>query len=256
MWPYPILESIYMPQSLEISIILPAHNEAENLPSLLKKITTKAKDLRWDYEIIVVNDGSTDNTQEIIKRSRSSQVKLINHITNYGYGAALCSGFKLASKKWVFFTDADGQFDFNEIDKLLALMEKADIIAGFRANRHDPLIRRLNALIFNIAISILFQLKIKDIDCAFKLIKKEVLDKAHPKAAGALINTELLYKAKKMGYTIIQTPVNHYPRIHGKQSGANISVILRAIKELFLFRITGELKSSTQIIDSKILPIK
>ena len=113
-----------------------------------------------------------------------------------------------------------------------------DLVIGYRKNRQDHFTRKLNAGIFKLAVNILFGLFVKDIDCAFKLIKKEVIEKVNLESNGALINTELLVRAKRLGYKIKQIPVSHYPRLKGEQSGASIKVVLRAVKEIILFRLT------------------
>lgn len=230
---------------IQLSIILPAHNEAGNLPELIKKITDCMRELAWDYEVIIVNDGSTDGSEEVIENLQiDSRIKAVHHPKNRGYGAALRSGFSAATKEWIFFMDADGQFDIKEISRLAEYLDEADMIIGYRKNRQDHLVRKLNAQIFNLAVNILFGLWIRDIDCAFKLIKKEIVERADLESDGALINTELLVRAKKLGYKIKQIPVSHYSRLSGEQSGANIKVILRAVKEILLFRLTGRTVSS------------
>jgi glycosyltransferase involved in cell wall biosynthesis len=229
-----------------LSIVLPAYNEAGNLPGLIGEISAHLRNKDIDYEIIIVNDGSRDNSKDVIQslKTASSHVVGVEHETNKGYGAAVRSGFNAATKEWVFFTDSDRQFNFSEIEKLLEIKDSADIIAGYRYNRQDPFIRKLNAGIFNLAIDVLFWLWVRDIDCAFKLIRREVIQKANLESNGALINSELLVRAKRMGYKIKQVPVTHLPRKHGKQTGANIKVILRAVKEVLLFRITGRTVAS------------
>lgn len=226
---------------IQLSIVLPAHNEAGNLPELIKEITDCMRELAWDYEVIIVNDGSTDGSREIIENLQKSDghIKAVHHSKNRGYGAALRSGFSAATKELIFFMDSDRQFDIKEISKLAERLSEADMVIGYRKNRQDHLIRKLNAGIFNLAVNVLFGLWVKDIDCAFKLMKKEIVDRADLESSGALINTELLVKTKRLGYKIKQTPVSHYPRLSGEQSGANIKVILRAVKEILLFRLTG-----------------
>ncbi len=227
--------------SLRLSIVLPVLNEAGNLPGLIQEITNHMRALVWEYEIILINDGSTDGSKEIIEGLRKSDdhIRTVHHPKNRGYGAALRSGFSAATKEWLFFMDSDRQFDIKEISQLAEHLHEADLIIGYRERRQDHFIRRLNAAIFNFTVNALFNLWVKDIDCAFKLMKREVADRAHLESNGALINTELLVRAKKLGYRIKQVPVSHYPRLSGKQSGANIRVILRAMKEILLFRLTG-----------------
>ncbi len=232
---------------MEISIVLPAHNEEDNLPRSVSATVQCMESLGWDYEIIIVNDGSSDSTQSIIEKFQSNNflIKSAHHPVNRGYGAALRSGFAIAQKRWIFFMDSDLQFNIQEISKLAPYIEEDDLVIGYRKNRQDHIIRKINAAIFGFAVNALFGLWLRDIDCAFKLIKKEVIDRAHLESNGALINTELLVRAKKMNYRIKQIPVTHYPRLVGSSSGASIKVILRAVREILLFRLTGHTVSKT-----------
>ncbi len=240
-----------MTTKLQISIVLPAHNEAENLPILVADTISCLNNLGWEYEIIIVNDGSTDNTRATIEelQKKYSHIKEVDHPKNRGYGASVRSGFSAATKEWVFFTDSDRQFDIKEIAKLAEYADAFDLIIGYRKNRQDHFTRKLNAGIFKLAVNLLFGLFVKDIDCAFKLIKKEVIDKVNLESNGALINTELLVRAKRLGYKIKQIPVSHYPRLRGEQSGANIRVVFRAVKEIILFRLTGRTVSGPRHIE-------
>jgi len=226
---------------IQLSIVLPAHNEAENLPGLIQDVTAYLESLGWDYEIIIVNDGSTDGTQNILEelQIKNSRIISVHHPKNRGYGAALRSGFSAATKEWLFFMDSDRQFDIKEISKLANYIDKYDMVIGYRKDRQDHLIRKINAGIFNIAVNLLFGLWVRDIDCAFKLLRREIVEKAKLESNGALISTELLVRANKLGYKIKQIPVTHHPRLSGQSSGGNIKVILRAVKEILLFRLTG-----------------
>lgn len=224
----------------KISIILPAYNEAENISIVVTDIINCMQFLSWDYEIIIVNDGSIDNSIGVIgSLIKNPQIKSVNHSENRGYGAALRSGFHVATMPWIFFMDSDRQFDIREITKLSKYTNDFDMVIGYRKNRQDNMLRKLNATIFNLAVNLLFGLWLKDIDCAFKLIRREIIDTIKLESNGALINTELLVKTKRLGYKIKQLPVSHHPRPKGEQSGANVKVILRAIKEIILFRLTG-----------------
>ena len=167
-------------------------------------------------------------------------MKVVHHQTNLGYGAALKSGFKAATKKLVFYTDGDGQFDINELPPLLPLMGQYDIVSCYRLNRQDPFIRKINAWCWTKLVCLLFAMKIRDIDCAFKLYKREIFDNIKLSSTGALIDTEILAKAVRQGYTITQKGVHHYPRTAGAQTGANVKVILRAFRELF--KLHGQIR--------------
>lgn len=194
----------------------------------------------WKYEIIVVDDGSKDSTQSVLKKYNGRlPLRVITHEKNLGYGAALRSGFAAATHDWIFFMDSDRQFHIEEIDKLIPFADDHELVVGYRVNRRDTHIRLLNAWLFHKLIFLLFGLAIRDIDCAFKLIKRDVIERAHLESAGAFINSELLIKAQRMGYRIKEVPVGHYPRIVGTSTGANIRVILRALGEVLKFRLIG-----------------
>jgi len=220
-----------------ISVILPAFNEGENIEAVISSILKFLPALTNQYEIIVVNDGSKDNTGKIANKlaRMHKEIVVIHHPFNEGYGTALRSGFKAAKGDLVFFTDADGQFDIKELPKLTVSIKDADIVCGYRIRRADPLLRRVNAKLYNLAIRLLFGLKVLDIDCAFKLFRREVIQSLNLKSTGALINAELLILAKKRGYVVRQVGVNHYPRVKGKQTGNKIVVILRTGVELIKF---------------------
>ena len=223
----------------EITVFFPCYNEEENIASLIEKTFSVLSKTADTFEVIVVNDGSADRTREIVEKltAKYSNLKLINHEKNSGYGAALRTGFKNAQKELVFYTDGDNQFDIAELPVLLPLLAKADIISAYRKNRQDPLIRKLNAGLYNMVIRFLFGLRLKDIDCAFKLYRRELFDKIEITSDGALVDAEILVKAKRLGYKISQVGVSHYPRTAGKQTGADLKVILRAFKELLRLRL-------------------
>ena len=205
---------------------------------MTKKALSTAGTLCDDFEVILVDDGSTDGTAELIDKLANEypSVRGIHHTQNQGYGAALGSGFRAATKDFVFYTDGDGQFDLGELPALLPLIRDNDIVSGYRLNRQDNLIRKLNAFCWNWLVCFLFGLKIKDIDCAFKLYKRELFDHIEMHSTGALIDTEILARATRKGYTIAQIGVGHYPRTAGESSGADFKVILRAFRELFKLR--------------------
>jgi len=220
---------------VSISVFFPCYNEQENIGRTVEKALEVLERLNADFEVIIVDDGSSDGTGQIADEiaGRDGRVKVVHHEGNLGYGAALQSGFKAATKEFVFYTDGDGQFDINEMPSLLALMERYDIVSCYRLNRRDSLIRKINGWCWTRLVCLTFGLKIRDIDCAFKLYKREIFDKIELLSTGALINAEILARAARKGYRITQKGVHHYPRTTGKQTGANLRVILRAFKELF-----------------------
>lgn len=219
----------------ELSVFFPFYNEEANIEAQAKQALKTVPQFAQKFEIILVNDGSVDKTGQIGQKLAKGQPKvfLVSHSQNRGYGGALKSGFKKAKYEWIFFSDGDRQFDLAEIAKLIPLTSQADLVIGYRQKRADTLIRLINAKLFNFLIRILFGLKVKDIDCAFKLIKKEVVDSLELKSDGALISSELLIKAQKAGFKIAQAPVSHYPRKKGNPTGANPRVIFKAFYDIF-----------------------
>ena len=224
----------------EISIFFPFWNEEQNIESVIKKAIPVADSIAEKWEIIMVDDGSSDKTLEIAKKLASSDTRLIvaPHGKNRGYGAALKTGFEKARYELVVFNDGDGQFDFSEVSKFLSKIESADMVIGFRKKRLDNPFRHLLMNLLKIWDFVFFGFHFKDIDCGFKLFKKEALKKISPLTSeGAMITTEILARSKKAKLKILEVEVNHYPRIYGNQGGGNLRVIIRAIKEsLFLWK--------------------
>ncbi len=221
-----------------ISACFPAFNEADNLESLVAATDQVLRTLTENYELIIVDDGSTDRTQEVVKclSARYPQLKVIHHSQNRGYGAALVTGFKNSQKDLIFFSDADNQFDLHDLPKLLAQIDDADLVTGYRGKREDPSHRRLNALLWNMLIRCLLKVKVSDLNCAFKLFRRSILEKIgldQLTSTGAMINAEILAKLGKVNARIREVEVQHYPRRYGRQTGAAPEVILRAFKELF-----------------------
>jgi len=223
---------------VSLSVFFPCWNEQEAIEPLTRKAVDVLESIGADYEIIIVDDGSTDRTGEIADRlaAENKRIRVVHHPTNRGYGAALQSGFRAASRDWVFYTDGDGQFDLNDLPPLLELKDQYDIVSCYRLNRQEGLIRKFNALCWTRLVGFLFDLPLKDIDCAFKLYRRSVFDGMEMLSTGALIDTEILARAKRKGCRITQIGVRHYPRIAGRATGANPRVIIRAFKELFRLR--------------------
>ncbi|MBL7215732.1 MAG: glycosyltransferase family 2 protein [Phycisphaerae bacterium] len=221
-----------------LSIFFPCFNEKETVRPLTEKCLAIAAQICDDFEIILVDDGSTDGTAETADQLAAEYraVRVIHHPQNRGYGAALQSGFRAAGKDYIFYTDGDGQFDVNEIPLLLPFIAQYDIVSAYRLRRQDNILRKLNAFCWSKLVNTLFDLHLKDIDCAFKLYKRHIFDHIDMVSTGALIDAEILARAKRKGYTIAQIGVHHYPRTAGKATGANINVILKAFRELFKLR--------------------
>ena len=220
-----------------LSVFFPVVNEEANLENIVSHAVRVLENLKLDYEIIIVDDGSTDKTGEIAEKlaKENSLIQVLHHNGNYGYGEALKTGFYNAKYEIIVYTDGDGQFNFSEVDNFLEKIEAYDLIIGFRIKRKDNFIRTLFAKGWAFALFLFFGLNLKDVDCGFKMIRKKVLDTI-PKlesTRGGMINAELAIKAKKFGFKITQIGVNHYPRVAGKPTGANINVIVSSFADLF-----------------------
>ena len=216
-----------------LSLVLPAFNEEDNIGQVTREALTALPRFTDEFQIIVVDDGSRDRTAEIVTAlaRQDQRVRLVRHDRNRGYGAALVSGFNATSGDYVMFMDADRQFDINDLRLLVPFASDYDIVAGFRMERNDPLHRRVFAETFNVAVRVLFGVHMRDIDCAFKLFRGDLLRSLPLTAPGALINTEIQAKARRQKARVQQVGVHHYPRVAGSPTGGNPRVILRAMRE-------------------------
>jgi len=223
---------------MSISVFFPCYNEQDNIRRVTEGALKVLEALKVDYEVILVNDGSHDQTGAVADAlaAGNPRIRAVHHPTNLGYGAALQSGFRAATKDLVFFTDGDGQFDLGELPPFLALVGQYDIVCGYRVDRRDPLVRRINGWCWTRLVCLLFGLKVRDIDCAFKLFRRQVIEGMELLSTGALISTEVLARASRKGCKIGERPVTHYPRLAGRQTGANWRVVFRAFKELLQLR--------------------
>ncbi len=225
-------------EPLSLTVFFPCYNEEANVERTTQAALTACRRIADDFEIIIVNDGSKDQTGRIADRlaAEHDEVRAVHNNPNLGYGGALQRGYREATKQWVFYTDGDGQFDFEEIDKLLPLLADYHAVSAYRLDRRDSLVRKLNAWCWTVLVNLVFGMRIRDIDCAFKIFPRSLFDQIEMKSTGALIDAEVLARAKRLGYQIGQIGVHHYPRAEGEQTGANLRVILRAFKELFKLR--------------------
>ncbi len=221
-----------------LTIFFPCYNEEGNVERITASALEAAPEFADRFEIILVNDGSRDRTGEIADRlaSEHPQVRAVHNQPNLGYGGAVRRGLAEASMEWIFFTDGDGQFDIKELSRLIELLDRCDFAVGYRIKRADPFIRKLNAWCWGTLVRMLFGLKVRDIDCAFKLLPGSLNNAVRLHSNGALVSTELLAKAKYRGLRIAETGVHHYPRTAGEQTGADLKVILKAFRELFQLR--------------------
>lgn len=220
-----------------LSVFLPAYNEEKDIERtvlLVKETLLKVAD-KW--ELIIVNDGSKDKTKEIVENliSKDTRIKIINHDLNRGYGASLRSGFYSARYPWITFMDSDGQFDFSEITGFIEKQNEtgADLVIGYYKERKVSFFKKITSRIWELLVFVLFGLKVKDIDCGFKLISKKVIEKIPrlESERGAFISSEFLIKAKKAGFKIVEVPVTHYPATR-VGTGRKLNVIIQSFVDL------------------------
>lgn len=223
----------------ELSVFLPTYNEESNLQKVVLKTKDVLERVALKWELTIVNDGSTDSTAQVAESLAKTdmRIKLLNHDRNKGYGAALSSGFYSAVYPWITFTDSDGQFDFNEITNFVETQKntKADLVIGYYKSRKVSFSKVVTSKLWELLVFMFFGLKVRDVDCGFKMVSRNVIQKIDrlESMRGAFISSELLIKAKKAGFSIVEIPVTHYPRTKGEGTGRNLNVIIKSFTDLF-----------------------
>jgi glycosyltransferase involved in cell wall biosynthesis len=226
-----------------LSYFFPAHNEEANLAGLVEEALKTLPGLAETFEIIAVDDGSRDSTAAIAQALADQYpdvVRLVRHPVNLGYGAALRSGFAAARFELIAFTDGDRQFQVADLGRLterLAAADAPDVVVGFRIKRADPLVRTLYARAYRLANRIFFGLRVTDVDCACKLVRREALDGLRVESGGAFFSAELLIKLQAAGRRVAEVGVPHYPRTAGSATGAKPQVVLRAVRDFWRLRL-------------------
>lgn len=221
-----------------LSIFFPAYNDEHTIGGLVKDALEVAKEASADYEVIVIDDGSQDHTGRLLDELAKGhdRVKVIHHPQNRGYGAALRSGFNYAQKEWIFYTDGDAQYDVKELIRLIPFTARADVINGYKGKRADPVLRRIIGRIYHWSCRFLFNIKIIDIDCDFRLIRSSFIKKVHLTSNGGAICVEMIKKLQDAGARFHQVSVHHYPRIYGRSQffvKIPIIIVVREIIELW-----------------------
>lgn len=202
-----------------LTVVLPAYNEEESLPVAVQQALDVLPGLAREWEVIVVDDGSADGTAQVLEgllEEHYPRVRVLRHAVNLGYGAALRTGFSRARYDLVFYTDSDNQFDIAELAQALPMMETHDVLLGFRVYRYDSPIRGIVSWGYNMLVGLLFRVRVRDVDCAFKIFRREVLDKIDIETTGFFIDTELVAKARKWNFRLVEKGVRHYPRTAGE----------------------------------------
>lgn len=219
-----------------LSIFFPCYNDAGTIGTLVVEADSVAKELTGDYEILVIDDGSRDHSRFILSElaKKYDKLRLIFHETNRGYGGALQSGFNNAKKDWLFYTDGDGQYDVDELRNLVsAVRDNVDVINGYKIQRNDPIHRIIIGSLYVVFMRMLFQFRIKDVDCDFRLMRTRVFREIELKHNSGVICLELVKKLERRGFRFAEVPVHHYHRIHGKSQFFNFKRLLSTGVNIF-----------------------
>jgi glycosyltransferase involved in cell wall biosynthesis len=223
-----------------LSLVLPCHNEADNLRWLLPHVADVMPTLALQWEVVLVDDGSSDGSGDVaraIAAERGFSLQVIRHEQKSGYGVTVADGLRATRLEYSAFTDADGQFEVADFALLIPLLADADLVGGWREERSDAALRSVVSGVFNTLLRVLYGLRARDVDCALKVMRTEFLRSIDIESRSALLNAELYIKAQRSGRRVAQVGVPHHPRQMGVRSGARPRAIARAIKELVLFRI-------------------
>jgi glycosyltransferase involved in cell wall biosynthesis len=229
-----------------LSIVLPAFNEVDNLAEAVREANRAGRLTAGRHEVIVVDDGSADGTGVLAATLAAGdpRVRVVSHDVNRGYGTALRSGIEAAEMPWIFLTDADLQFNLGDLRKFVRFTADHDLIVGRRLRRRDPVPRRVNAAAWNWLVRRIFHVPVHDVDCAFKLVRRDLLENVELISTGATISTELVVGCLAAGGKLVEVGVDHLPRVAGKQSGANPQVVVHAFRELARLRERTAVASS------------
>lgn len=217
-----------------LTIVLPCFNEAENLPDAVRYATDAAERCAVAHELVIVDDGSSDETVAVAGAlaSRDARVRLVVHAENLGYGQALRSGIAAARLPWVLLIDADLQYDFGDLAEFLPLAPSADLVVGWRILPQGQVGWRVGSALWRRFVRAVFDLPVRDVDCAFRLVRRELLQRLDLRASGALVGAELLVKSRAAGARIAEVPVHHRVRVAGRQTGAGPRLAARTLREL------------------------
>lgn len=237
---------------MQLSVVLPCYNEGRNVARAVREAAHAASRLAATYEIVVVDDGSTDDTCQVAEALRTEvpEIRVVRHPVNRGYGSALRSGFRAARYEWVFYTDGDAQFDSRQLLRVRDAIGK-DVLAGYRSPRRDGSWQRtLLGRAWTSLTNAVLDLEIRDTNCAFKLFPKTLLDDIPMHSKGAAIDAEILSEARRRGWSITQVPVEHRPRAHGSATGARPAVMALAMLELALIALRASTSDSASESES------
>lgn len=219
-----------------ISVFFPAFNDAESLRVLIPRATETLQQLTEKFEVIVVDDGSTDDTSAVLDSlcQQFPCLRVVRHAKNMGYGAALQSGFSNSTRELIFYTDGDGQHDVRELRNLLAeLTPEVDMVMGFKIRRADLVHRSFVGKLYHRIVKIFFGLKVRDVDCDFRLVRRKVVEALHLTSRSGAICVDLMCQIERRGYRVVEVPVNHHPRLHGCSQFFRVGPVARTVFDVF-----------------------
>src|SRR5882762_7914842 len=216
-----------------LSVFFPAYNDSGTIASMVIRTVKAASELTPDFEIIVVDDGSADITDELARTY--PQVRAVHHPTNRDYGAALQTGFRLATKELIFYTDGDAQYDPAELSVLWAAMTPdRDLVNGYKISRADPLHRIVIGRVYHYIVSTLCGLKLRDVDCDSGLMRRTIFERINLEKTSGIICVEMMKKIQDAGFRIAEVPVHHYHRAFGKSEFFNFRRLFRTGRDLLI----------------------
>jgi glycosyltransferase involved in cell wall biosynthesis len=225
-----------MRSGLSLSVFFPAYNDALSIPALIEKTFDVLAHYELDFEVIVINDGSVDDTGDVVGALQARygpRLRLVTHRRNMGYGAALQSGFRAAEKDLVFYTDGDGQYDVAELPLLLEQMKPdVGLVNGYKVTRSDAWYRRILGSLYKAFMRALFQIHLSDVDCDFRLIRRSLLKSFDLTSTSGTICLELVHGLEQSGWRTVEVPVNHYPRLHGSSQFFRLRPLIRTFTQL------------------------
>jgi glycosyltransferase involved in cell wall biosynthesis len=218
-----------------VSAFFPCYNDEHSIATMVTDVRAALADSVDDFEIIVVDDGSADHSVDVLTALQAEvpELRVVRHETNRGYGGALLSGFAAATRPWVFYTDGDAQYDASEITRCIAAVSPGvDVVQGYKVGRGDPWYRKVIGRAYHHTVKVLFQLHVRDTDCDFRLIRKDLLDRVELSSTSGVICVEMMRGFEQAGATFVEVGVSHHARPHGRSQFFRIPAIARSARQL------------------------